>query len=320
MTIANSLYVRMEYWHLHDSPRWTANFYDVAHVLIQNCTIQVNIAAQRDMLAQHNLLSESTGLPTVPLNTDGFDIAGKNITIRHCHVENWDDAYCAKPLHQQSNLSTCTTDLLIEDSSITNGVGASIGSVPPHKHVNCIANTTFRRITFSHPIKAIYVKPNPCPHGPAIDGTGIIHNITYEDIYADKPLTWPIYVGTQQQKQPHGGADTGCDFFYPLPRTHCPTYGCVPVTRLQLRNVFMERALWAPGLLRCNETGPCTGWEFTNVTIQSESTFPSRTRNFLCHALQDYKFTNVSVGCQEEEVEHKATIADETLTAPMTVN
>ena len=119
-----------------------------------------------------------------------------------------------------------------------------------------------------NPIKAIYVKPNP-----GDDGDGIIDNISYINITAEGTLWWPIYVGLQQQHQPHN-AGTGCSFFYPLPGTKCPTQPHIPVTNLKLKDITMTKSLLSPGLLRCNASGPCTGWTFDNVHISSLTNFP----------------------------------------------
>ena len=72
----------------------------------------------------------------------------------------------------------------------------SIGSVPPNPGVNCIRNVTFRNITFENPLKAIYIKPNP-----AEAGTGLISDITYENIEIHNAIWWAIFIGTQQQHQ-----------------------------------------------------------------------------------------------------------------------
>lgn len=46
-------------------------------------------------------------------------------------------------------------------------------------------------------MSGIYIKSNP-----GTNGTGIIENIVYRDIYMDTPLWWPIWIGPQQQNQP----------------------------------------------------------------------------------------------------------------------
>ena len=72
-------------------------------------------------------------------------------------------------------------------------VGMSIGSVSPSDQHSCVRNVTFRNIEFDHPLKAIYIKTNPGDHG-----TGIIEDITYENISYKKAIWWGIYIGPQQ--------------------------------------------------------------------------------------------------------------------------
>ena len=48
------------------------------------------------------LIGERTELswPTMPLNTDGIDPAGSNVTIRNINITNFDDAVAVKPSHR----------------------------------------------------------------------------------------------------------------------------------------------------------------------------------------------------------------------------
>jgi hypothetical protein len=207
-------------------------------------------------------------------------------------VTNFDDSLCVKPQNGNGNLTKCSEDILFEDSHIHFGVGASVGSVGPSDAVSCIRNTTFRNLHFHTPLKAIYVKPNPGNHG-----SGIVDRITYENIYVEEALWWTIWVSTQQQHQPGHGADTGCSFFYPLPGTKCPTQPLVPVTRLTVKNLTSVGAWLAPGVLRCNEKGPCTGWHFEDITITSKTGFPFGKDHFLCQAVENATWINVNVNC-----------------------
>ena len=201
---------------------------------------------------------------------DGIDVSGRNITITNATVTNFDDALCVKPLSGSDVLSQCSEAIVIKDSRVFLGVGLSVGSVRPSATINCVRNVTFTNITLTSPIKGIHVKPNP-----GTVGTGVIDDITYENITATDPLWWGIFVNPQQQVQPGGGTNTGCDFLFPLPNTTCPTQPRVPVTRLTLRNIYVTGALLSPGLLRCNSTGPCSGWRFENVNVTSSTNWPA---------------------------------------------
>ena len=68
------------------------------------------------------------------------------------------------------NKKICTEDILVENITVINGVGMSIGSVPPHKNINCIRNVVFRNIYFLYPFKGIYIKTNSGDP----NGTGLI--------------------------------------------------------------------------------------------------------------------------------------------------
>eukprot|EP00455_Lapot_gusevi_P002948 TRINITY_DN1121_c0_g1_i1.p1 TRINITY_DN1121_c0_g1~~TRINITY_DN1121_c0_g1_i1.p1 ORF type:complete len:447 (+),score=79.76 TRINITY_DN1121_c0_g1_i1:43-1383(+) len=278
-------HVLIQGWHLHNSPAYHILIDDMLDVLIENIEVHVDVWGQSSLLSKLGLMSNGKdlpfGIPTFPLNTDGIDVAGQRITVRNCTIQNFDDSVCAKPLNGAYRLSNCTQDLLFEDIKITLGVGASVGSVRPDEHVNCVRNVTFRNIEFQNPIKAIYIKPNP-----GDSGTGIIDSITYENIYAYRPLWWSIWVSTQQQVQPGGGSNTHCSFFYPLFNSTCPLQPRVPVTNLVLRNVTMVDALLSPGVLRCAEEGPCTNWRFENVHFKSLTNYPNGD-GFLCEGIHN---------------------------------
>lgn len=134
----------------------------------------------------------------------------------------------------------------------------TIGSVPPSTHYACIRDVTFRDVDFHYPIKSIYVKTNP-----GDTGNGEIQNILYENMTINFPIWWNIYIGPQQQKQP-GGAGPGC-MFYPL--GGCETQPRINMDNIILRNITSTSGFLPPGVIRCNETNPCTGFEFTDVHV-----------------------------------------------------
>ena len=62
----------------------------------------VDVEKQKQLLSSYNLLSDGSngiprGIPMFPLNTDGIDVKGQNITVRNCTVTNFDGAVCLKP-------------------------------------------------------------------------------------------------------------------------------------------------------------------------------------------------------------------------------
>jgi hypothetical protein len=212
--------------------------------------------------------------PPVPmvwaLNTDGFDFAGVNVTVANCSVTNFDDSVCVKP-SGGSPPTGCTRGARISDITITYGVGVSMGSVPPDVGGNCIDDVQAVRLSFDTPLKALYVKPNPAKGGGA---TGAITNILSEDVTIRNTLWWPIWVGTQQQHQPGGGADTGCSFFFPLFNTTCPTDPEVTLANFTFRRVAIHGGLLSPGVLIANVSNPGTGFLFDGVVVHNSSGWP----------------------------------------------
>jgi hypothetical protein len=215
--------------------------------------------------------------PPVPmvwaLNTDGIDVSGVDITIRHCSVTNFDDSLCVKPLAAGESAfnSTCSSRIVIADSNVTWGVGASMGSVPPETgEPNCIDGVVVQRINFTYPLKGVYVKPNPAK-GPGASAR--IANVVYENITMFQPVWWSIFVGTQQQEQP-GTAGTGCSFLYPLPGTACPTDPQVTLANITLRNFVVTQSVLSPGIVIANASNPGTGFVFDNVVFDQPGAWP----------------------------------------------
>jgi hypothetical protein len=101
-----------EYWRLVDSPHYHVKWVDMLNGLIQHVTVFVSVDDQKSLLRSNGHLT-AEGIPTFPLNTDGIDVRGHNITVRRCHVENFDDSLCVKPMNGGGNLTQCSTDIVL---------------------------------------------------------------------------------------------------------------------------------------------------------------------------------------------------------------
>ena len=53
---------------------------------------------------------------------------------------------------------------------------------------------------------------------------------------------------------------------YPLDK-NCQTQPRIDVRNITLRNIVSKGGLLPPGIIRCNETNPCTGFVFENVNL-----------------------------------------------------
>jgi polygalacturonase len=255
--ISASRDILVENIHLRNSPCFHLKVSEAANVVIRYITIKVDVWKQKQIFDSIPGGWLEGGIPLFPLNTDGIDPAGRNIHIHDVYVENYDDAVVIKPSNGASKNTNCSQDILVENIQVKYGVGMSIGSVPPHDHVNCVRNVTFRNVDFESPFKAIYIKTNP-----GTSGSGIIQDILYENMTIDFAVWWAIYIGPQQMKQPDGGGP-GC-MIYPL-IPNCETQPLVKIDNIRLRNIQVKSTLLSPGIIRCNQSNPCTNLEFTNV-------------------------------------------------------
>ena len=123
-------------------------------------------------------------------------------------------------------------------------------------------NVTFRNISLWRPLKAIYIKSNP-----GDQGTGLVENIVYEDIFIQQALWWTVWIGPQQQNQPGDSSGTGCNFLFPYIPI-CPTQPLVTMRGIVLRNVIATDTLplfQGPGVVLCDAANPCRGLVFDNV-------------------------------------------------------
>jgi hypothetical protein len=243
-----------------NSPMYHLTLFDIDNFLIQNLEIYVDIWEQKKMSTFLGLWDGELNLPTFPLNTDGIDPKGSNVVIRNCKITSFDDAVAVKPATKEHTVSEdgCSQNILVENVEAIFGVGMTIGSVPPSSFHTCVRNVTFRNINFVKPLKGIYIKTNPG------QGTGEINNILYENIDMDMPIWWAIYIGPQQQKQPTGDGP-GCMLYPIVPECH--TQPRIDMHNITLRNITSKNGWLTPGIIRCNETNPCTGFVFENVQM-----------------------------------------------------
>ena len=269
--------ILVEKIHLINSPSFNLLLSDVLHAEVRFVRIDTDKAMRGEETPR---VSDSRSIKTSwlqfeDLNTDGVDPQGVDIWVHDCYIRNDDDSIAVKPTDSTSGLyGPCTENILIEDTTLI-GVGASIGSVPPHADHNCVRNVTFRNISMPNTGKGVYIKSNPSC-GREGNVTGEISGITYEDIRIDNPLWWPIWIGPQQQHEPNwtpAQAAADCSLTYPL-NPNCPTQGCVTFANITLKDILITNPVMSPGVVLGNATNPMKNIVFDNVKVQNPGTFP----------------------------------------------
>ena len=233
-----------------NSPYWTFTAYDVLNLEISNSHIsnRVNSADSHDVA---NLAA---------FNTDGFDVAGKNIYIHDCTVWNQDDCFTIQPLDAKGYNSKCTENILVENVNAS-GLGLTVGAIHPSKGHNCIKNVTFRNAYMHHTYKGIYIKS-----GNSFDpsASGEITNILFENVVMDEPEQVPIWIGPAQEADSKGA----CSLLWPGLSSKCPA---PPITltwtNITLRNIHIHNPKESPGVVYGNKSNPMRGVIFDNVVV-----------------------------------------------------
>ena len=227
-----------------------------------------------------------------PLNTDGIDVEGRDIHIHDCEIDNFDDAVAVKPSHGGPDaspdnplLAACTENVIVEDIRVVNGVGMSIGSVSPSDEMNCVRNVTFRRVNFTHPFKAIYVKTETSNAHDSPRSSAVIENVLYEHIRVESPRWFPVYVGPQQMLHITDSSGGLC-MADPMA---CVTEPRVRITNLTLRDVVINGGL-APSVLLCDARAPCEGVTLDRV---SRTGWPREGHDWLGRKVGGYLCHNV---------------------------
>jgi hypothetical protein len=161
----------LEHWLLLNSPRFHFISSGLDGATIRHC----NVSARRTREDAHGPVDLSA------FNTDGFDVAGKNIHIHDCSVWNQDDTIAIK-----ASSHGVTENVLVERVHAS-GVGLTIGSIG----AAMVRNVTFRDVVMHHTNKGIYVKFRES------GASGSITDILYENVLIQEPESWPIWIGPQ---------------------------------------------------------------------------------------------------------------------------
>lgn len=273
---------------IYNPPRWSLRGSGVRHT-IRYVHIYVDRWDRFD--------EAEPGLQPEDLNTDGLDVSGRDIHIHDVVVVNNDDSIAIKPtngVHVAADGTEydCTENVLVENVQLT-GFGATIGSVGPSEYGNCANNVTFRNVYMPNTGKGIYVKSDKsdCPEG----YSSSITNILYEDVCIVKPVWWALWIGPQQQHEPHQKLGGDCSLAYPV-NGHCPTQGCTTFANISLRNVYIEDPIMSPGVILGNVSQPMSNIWFDNVQVymtDPDATVPA-------WPFDGYHVENVVGGCVDD--------------------
>jgi len=248
MTINYAQDFMLENIHFVQAPRFNFQSAGLKNATIRNC----HVDSRRTSADSHGMVDLTA------FNTDGFDVSGNGIHIYNSSVWNQDYTFCIKATEHEP-----TANVLIENVQAS-GVGLSVGSIS----ARTVENITFRNVHMHHTSKGVYIKFNAKA---AQSPGGVIRNVTYENIYIDKPESWPIWIGPQQAGiKEDGKAYNPCDgdpcsLCWPnLKSAKCPGVAAL-IDGLTLRNVTIKKPKLSPGVIMGNSTVPMRNLVFDNV-------------------------------------------------------
>jgi hypothetical protein len=253
LDIEDSAHTLVENLYLQNSPYWTFNWHGAQADGLE--VRNVDISARRDGKDDHGLIEETA------FNTDGFDVAGKNVHIHDCTVWNQDDTVCAKD----------GSENMLFERIEASGVGLTIGSIGGNS-VN--RNITFRDIHMHKPVKGIYMK---------FRGNGLVEDITYENIVIDEPEQTAIWIGPAQQSDSVDlCAAHPCSICWPLvPGAKCGLPDGGQYRNITLRNVTINNPKKPDSYIMANVSVPMDGVRFIDVVVNNPGT--KKGKNFYTH-------------------------------------
>lgn len=251
LSLTNATDVLVERWRLEQSAYWTFTAFDVARLEVRHCAIDNRVNGDD----KHSIANLGA------LNTDGFDVAGRDIHIHHSSVWNQDDCVTIQPLDARGHNAQCTENVLVEDVAAS-GLGLTVGAVHPTRGHNCVRNVTFRRATMHHTFKGIYVKSGNSTDALA---SAEISRLTFEDVVMDAPSQVPIWIGPAQEADSAGA----CSLLWPeAPFAKCPPPPTtIAWSDITLRRIAIVAPVQSPGLVLGNAQRPMRNVRFDNVTV-----------------------------------------------------
>ena len=274
-TIHNATNVLVEHWHFRQSAYHTFHADDVDGLEIRHCSVD-NRVNQDDTHSVENLEA---------LNTDGFDLQGRNMYIHDCTVWNQDDCFTIVPISKGGINADCTENILVENINAS-GLGLTVGSIEPTRKHACIRNVTFRHAYMHHTYKGIYMKSGNRAHPNPPGYSAEITNILYDNITMDAPEQVPIWIGPAQELD----SGNACSLLWPTdPWSKCPApLATVSWRNITLRNILIKNPKQSPGLIFGNATSPMVGVTFDNVVItpHDASKTPWKDKFYYCQGVK----------------------------------
>ncbi len=174
-------------------------------------------------------------------------MTGKNVWIHDCTIWNQDDCIAVKD----------GSENMLFERIHASGLGLVIGSIGD----SVVRNITFRDSYMHKTYKGIYAK---------FRGSGLIQDVTWENVVMYEPEQWPIWIGPAQQADSINicKADP-CSLCWPdIPFAQCHMPNDAKYINITLRNITVINPSSA-GVILGSETNPMQNVTFDGVVMQN---------------------------------------------------
>ena len=238
------------------------SMHDVSIVDSPSCNIEVNGADLRFARVVIVAAGDVCAQFSVAPNTGGFRLSGSRILVEDSSVHSGDDCIPINP----SPLGL-TEYVLVRNVSCACGTNGPVIFSPG----GLVRNVVFDRIRVRNTFQGAGIKvatnsgPGSVPIG------GLVENVTYSNIDIDSPSNNALYTSVFHEDRP-GGV---CKAPTPLP----PGSGSGWLTARDIRFVNVSATVPAGQGAGCFVCAPttriCTGYSFSNVSVQSRAGGPA---------------------------------------------
>jgi len=257
LEIYNSSGIIIEYLKFIQPPYWVTFLRDVDGVIIRYS----EVAVHRGDSWTHNVDELQA------FNTDGFDVAGRNVHMHDLQIWNDDDCVTLKGMGNGGDRARCSENWLIERVNAS-GLGFTIGSLGATSNTSCVRNITIKDSTMINTVKGIYLKTR-WSDDPNV--SGVIENIMFQNITMESPEQWAIWIGPAQQTD----SNNACSLLWPtVPTALCPVPYQFDWRNITFLDITINNPKESPGVILGSSTNPMQNIVFDNVVVNNPSMKP----------------------------------------------
>jgi len=257
MRLDDSSNILFENIFFKNAPYWNFYMRNIDGLEVRYCSVD----ARRTTDDGHGVIDITA------FNTDGFDVAGRNVWIHDSSIWNQDDCIAVKDANPSENM--------VFERISASGLGLTIGSIGTGSHIR---NITFRDVYMHKTVKGIYLKFR--------SGPASIEDVTIENVVMDEPSQYAIWIGPAQQSDSANlCAAHPCSICWPSTPGAVCNAPAATYKDITLRNITVNNPKASSGVILANSTTPMQNIVFEDVFFTNPSTL-NFTNYYYCSNVQ----------------------------------